>query len=77
MCRALCEVRDSLQGQHRLQYAAGVGWVQLAQRGVALPILGSATGARVNVIDPVLLAGPDYVSVPVKALRGDAEDMMQ
>ena len=55
----------------------GLGWVQLAQLGIALPILGSATDTKVNVIDPVLLAGPDYVSVPVKALRSEAELLMQ
>jgi len=52
---------------------SGLGYVQFAYLGIALPLCGTRVGTKVNVIRAALLSGPDYVSVPVEALRQDIE----
>ena len=56
---------------------SGLGYVQFTNLGITLPLVGTRAESRVNVIHPVLLAGPDYVTIKVEALRQDAEYMVQ
>jgi len=56
---------------------SGLGYVQFTNLGITLPLAGTRADNRVNVIHPVLLAGPDYVTIKVEAMRQDAEYMVQ
>ena len=55
-----------------------VGWVQFTQwGGLSLPLAGARRGNKINVIHPVLLTGPDYVTVKVQALRQEVQHMVE
>ena len=57
--------------------SSGIGWVQFVNLGLKLPLMGSRVGAKVNVIHPALMAGPDFHVVPVHVLRAEAEQLRE
>ena len=54
--------------------SSGLGWVQFSKFNLKLPLCGSRSANKVNVIHPCLLAGPDFIPVTVRGVRWEMEE---
>ena len=55
----------------------GLSWVQFTTLNIALPLVAARAGQHIQVLHPLLIAGPDAVEVPVVAVRRVVQDLVQ
>ena len=59
------------------QTESGLSWVQFTTLNIALPLVAARAGQHIQVLHPLLVAGPDAVEVPVVGVRRIVQDLIR